>query len=215
MTLVGAQRFQGFQPRNSLAFLDQTGAVRAVYDKHRLVPFGEYMPGGMVANALGLRGLAERLDGGYVPGAGPSLMSLGAGLGQAFPMICYEAIFARDLGRASRGDWIVQVTNDAWFGRFSGPYQHLALARLRAVEQRLPLLRAANTGVSAVIDARGRVTAMLPLNTAGALDAPLPVALPPSLYARTGDTPIIFLVLLATAALLAKACWPQALRPGN
>ena len=160
MTLVGAQRFQGFQPRNSLAFLDQTGAVRAVYDKHRLVPFGEYMPGGMVANALGLRGLAERLDGGYVPGAGPSLMSLGAGLGQAFPMICYEAIFARDLGRASRGDWIVQVTNDAWFGRFSGPYQHLALARLRAVEQRLPLLRAANTGVSAVIDARGRVTAM-------------------------------------------------------
>ena len=215
MTLVGAQRFQGFQPRNSLAFLDQTGAVRAVYDKHRLVPFGEYMPGGMVANALGLRGLAERLDGGYVPGAGPSLMSLGAGLGQAFPMICYEAIFARDLGRASRGDWIVQVTNDAWFGRFSGPYQHLALARLRAVEQRLPLLRAANTGVSAVIDARGRVTAMLPLNTAGALDAPLPVALPPSLYARTGDTPIIFLVLLATAALLAKARWPQALRPGN
>lgn len=203
MTLVGAQRFQGFQPRNSLALLDGLGAVDAVYDKHRLVPFGEYMPGGMVANALGLRGLAERLDGGYVPGAGPALMPLGARLGQVFPMICYEAIFARDLAQTARPDWMVQVTNDAWFGSFSGPYQHLALARLRAAEQRLPLLRAANTGVSAVIDARGAIVAMLPLNMAGALDAPLPVALPPSIYARIGDPPIFFLVLLATSAILA------------
>ena len=214
MTLVGAQRFQGFQPRNSLALLDHAGDVSAVYDKHRLVPFGEYMPGGMVANALGLRGLAERLDGGYVPGTGPDSMDLGPRLGQAFAMICYEAIFARDLARVPRADWMVQVTNDAWFGRFSGPYQHLALARLRAAEQRLPLLRAANTGVSAVIDARGAIVAMLPLNRAGALDAPLPMALPPTLYAKTGDAPIILFVLLATAALLVHARRREALRPG-
>jgi apolipoprotein N-acyltransferase len=109
---------------------------------------------------------------------------------------------------------MVQVTNDAWFGRFSGPYQHLALARLRAAEQGLPLLRAANTGVSAVIDARGAIVAMLPLNTAGALDAPLPMALPPTLYAKTGDAPIILFVLLATAALLVHARRREALRPG-
>jgi apolipoprotein N-acyltransferase len=215
MTLVGAQRFEGFQPRNSLALLDPAGLPRAVYDKHRLVPFGEYMPGGMVANAFGLRGLAERLDGGYGPGPGPMLIQLGAGLGQVFPMICYEVIFARDLGRAARPDWMVQVTNDAWFGSFSGPYQHLALARLRAAEQRLPLLRAANTGVSAVIDARGAIAAMLPLNAAGALDAPLPPALPPSVYARTGDLPIFFLVLLATAAILGRTWRKPPLRPRN
>ncbi|MBF9047841.1 apolipoprotein N-acyltransferase [Rhodobacterales bacterium LSUCC0031] len=214
MTLIGAQRFAGFLPRNSLALLDRNGEILSVYDKHRLVPFGEYMPGGMVAEALGLRGLAERLDGGYRPGPGPELIALGDSLGQAFAMVCYEAIFARDLARTPRGDWMVQVTNDAWFGRFSGPYQHLALARLRAAEQGLPLLRAANTGVSAVIDARGGIVAMLPLNTAGALDAPLPVAMPPTLYAKTGDAPIILIVLLATAGLLVHARRRQALRPG-
>jgi apolipoprotein N-acyltransferase len=98
---------------------------------------------------------------------------------------------------------MLHLTNDAWFGQVSGPYQHLALARLRAVEQGLPVLRAANTGVSAVIDGRGRVLAALPLNAAGALDAALPPALPPTLYARTGDWPILLLVLLATAVALA------------
>lgn len=211
--IVGAQRFQGFQPRNSLAVIDPAGGIADIYDKHRLVPFGEYMPGGAAAYALGLRGLAERLGGGYGPGTGPRLIALGAGLGDVFPMICYEAIFARDLQRTARADWLVHITNDAWFGAFAGPYQHLALARLRAAEQGLPLLRAANTGVSAVIDARGRVVAMLPLNRPGALDAPLPVALPPTLYARSGDLPIFVLVMLATVAILRRygERWP--LRP--
>jgi len=212
--LVGAQRFQGFYPRNSAALLASDGQIAAVYDKHRLVPFGEYMPGGAVAAALGLRGMAEVLNGGYVPGPGPRVLDLGGALGRVFPMICYEAIFARDIRRVSRPDWMAHLTNDAWFGSLSGPYQHLALARLRAAEQGLPVLRAANTGVSAVIDARGHVIAALPLNVSGVLDARLPPALPPTIYARLGDTPILLLVLLATAVLTAHARRSQALRSG-
>jgi apolipoprotein N-acyltransferase len=184
--------------------LTPNGQIAAVYDKHRLVPFGEYFPGGTAAQALGIRGLAEVLAGGYAPGPGPAVLELGGALGGVFPMICYEAIFARDIRRVPRPDWMVHLTNDAWFGALSGPYQHLALARLRAVEQGLPVLRAANTGVSAVIDARGTITAALPLNVMGALDAPLPPALPPTLYGRMGDAPILLLVFLATAAMLAR-----------
>jgi apolipoprotein N-acyltransferase len=98
---------------------------------------------------------------------------------------------------------MLQITNDAWFGQFSGPFQHLELAQLRAAEQGLPLLRAANTGVSAVIDARGQVLAALPMGEAGALDAVLPPALPATLYARTGDWPALVLLLALLAALVA------------
>lgn len=213
--LVGAQRFQGFFPRNSAALLAADGQIAAVYDKHRLVPFGEYMPGGAVAASLGLRGMAEVLSGGYLPGPGPQVLELGEGLGRVFPMICYEAIFARDIRRVPRPDWMAQLTNDAWFGTLSGPYQHLALARLRAVEQGLPVLRAANTGVSAVIDARGHVIAALPLNVTGVVDAALPPALPPTLYARMGDAPILLLVLLATALGIARARRQKALHRTN
>jgi apolipoprotein N-acyltransferase len=123
-------------------------------------------------------------------------------LGRAFPMICYEAIFPgyiRDLD--TRPDWIVHVTNDAWFGTFSGPWQHLAIARLRAAEQGLPVLRSANTGVSAVIDGRGRVLDALPLGEAGYLDARLPPPLSPTFYARMGDAPILILALLTIGGI--------------
>lgn len=196
--LLGGQRFQGFRARNTSALLAPGGAIAQVYDKHHLVPFGEYMPGGAVAEALGLTGMAEVLAGGYSPGPGPALLEIGGGLGRAFPMICYEAIFPGYIRQVERPDWMVHLTNDAWFGSFSGPYQHLAIARLRAAEQGLPVLRAANTGISAVIDARGRVVAALALDEAGFLDAPLPPALAPMLYARTGDWPAILLVLFAT-----------------
>lgn len=199
--IVGTQRFEGTSPRNVAALLDEDGRVRQVYDKHHLVPFGEYMPGGRLARRLGIRGLAETLGGGYSPGPGPSIFDLGPGLGRAFPMICYEAIFPQHVMEVDRPDWMVQLTNDAWFGEFSGPYQHLAIARLRAAEQGIPLLRAANTGVSAVIDARGRITASIPLGRAGAIDAALPPALPPTYYARTGDRPVL-VFLLATLGLL-------------
>ena len=116
------------------------------------------------------------------------------------PLICYEAVFSRHLLTGpDRPQWLLQVTNDAWFGTVSGPWQHLAQARLRAIESGLPLMRAANTGVSAVIDARGQVRAELGLNRAGRIDAALPGALPPTPWARLGDWPA---VLAAAAAVL-------------
>lgn len=211
--ILGGQRVAGMSVRNTAALLDAGGAVQQVYDKHHLVPFGEYMPGGRAARALGLRGLAEAMEGGYSAGPGPELFRIGGAIGTAFPMICYEAIFPGYIRDVPRPDWMVHLTNDAWFGQFSGPYQHLALARLRAVEQGLPVLRAANTGVSAVIDGHGRVTAAIPLNTAGALDAALPPALAPTLYARTGHLPVLLLVILATAGALVFGRGGQPLRP--
>jgi apolipoprotein N-acyltransferase len=166
--LIGAQRVEGFAARNSLALVDGGGTLATVYDKHHLVPFGEYLPLRGVADSLGITALAAVLPGGYSAGEGPALLNLGPGLGHAFPMICYEAIFPGYIRRLdTRPDWMVHVTNDAWFGTFSGPWQHLALARLRAAEQGLPVLRAANTGVSAVIDGRGRVLDALPWGRRG------------------------------------------------
>ncbi len=199
--ILGGQRLDAGMARNSLIHLDAAGAVAGIYDKHHLVPFGEYIPLTGLARAIGLRGLAEVAGEGYAPGPGARRLDLGR-FGQVFPMICYETIFPQYIRRVERPDWMVQVTNDAWFGAFSGPYQHLELAQLRAVEQGLPLLRAANTGVSAVIDARGQVVASLPLGDHGALDAALPPALPATAYARLGDWPVL-LVLLLTFGLAA------------
>ena len=125
------------------------------------------------------------------------------GLPPLAPQICYETIFPGQLPPlAERPDWILQVTNDAWFGTSAGPRQHFHQARLRAVEQGLPVVRAANTGISAVIDARGRVVAALGLETAGALQAPLPPPRAPTPYARTGDAPFAAAALALLAAAL-------------
>lgn len=193
---LGIQRTEGARGFNSLAVLDPGGAVRAVYDKHHLVPFGEYMPAGDLAYGLfGIAALAAQQGAGYSPGPGARVLDLGGTLGRVLPLICYEAVFPQDLRAApERADWILQVTNDAWFGRWTGPFQHLAQARLRAVEQGLPLIRVANTGVSAVIDARGRVLRALPLGEAGFLDAALPAALSAPPYARRGDGPLVLLL---------------------
>lgn len=199
--IVGGQRIEAGMVRNALFQLDREGDLVATYDKHHLVPFGEYIPLTGAARALGLRGLAEAAGAGYSPGPGPRVLDLGA-LGHVFPMICYETIFPGYIRDVSRPDWMVQITNDAWFGQFSGPFQHLELAQLRAAEQGLPLLRAANTGVSAVIDARGQVLASLPMGQSGALDAALPPALPATLFARTGPVPILVLLVVLLAALL-------------
>jgi apolipoprotein N-acyltransferase len=118
------------------------------------------------------------------------------------PLICYEAVFPQNLRVDTRPDWLLQVTNDAWFGTLTGPYQHLAQSRLRAIEQGLPMIRVANTGVSAVIDAKGRVLARIPLGETDYLDAALPPALPETVYARLGETPVLIL-LAALGALLA------------
>lgn len=199
--ILGGQRLEQGGVRNALYHLDAEGEVAAIYDKHHLVPFGEYIPLTGMARAMGLRGLAEAAGPGYAPGPGPDLLDLG-GFGRVFPMICYETIFPTYVRQVERPDWMVQITNDAWFGEFSGPYQHLELAQLRAAEQGLPLLRAANTGVSAVIDARGQVLASLPLGQHGAVDAVLPPALAPTLYSRTGDWPVLALIVLALAGFV-------------
>lgn len=194
---------------NSLAVIDPAGEPFAIYDKHHLVPFGEYIPLlGPLADRPGWEWLTTFTGQGllgYTPGPGPAVLDLAPlvpAAGRALPLICYEAVFPRHLRVAPRPDWVMQLTNDAWFGTHSGPFQHLALARLRAIEQGLPLVRAANTGVSAVIDARGRVVASLGLGLEGVVDADLPGALPAPLYARTGDLPWH---LALTAALLALA----------
>ncbi|MEO1774769.1 MAG: apolipoprotein N-acyltransferase [Pseudomonadota bacterium] len=177
---------------NALFVLGEGGRIDARYDKHHLVPFGEYMPLRSVFAALGIEQLAQR--GRFEPGPGPSSLSL-PGMPSFVPLICYEAIFPGEVaaavatGEAGRPAYLLQITNDAWFGTLGGPQQHLAQARLRAIEQGLPLVRAANTGISAVIDAHGRVTASLGLGQHGYLDARLPVDIGQTLYADLGDLP--------------------------
>lgn len=202
--VLGVRRIDGARLFNSLVLLDEQGQRAALYDKHHLVPFGEYIPFGDQLGRFGLRGLAAQDGNGYSSGAGPRLIDMGD-LGRALPLICYEGVFPRNVaGAAGRADFMLLITNDAWFGQVSGPYQHLAQARLRTVEQGLPMIRVANTGVSAVIDAGGRVVASLPLGQAGWVDAPLPPPQPPTLYARMGDWPIwAGLVLAWLAAVLA------------
>ncbi|WP_243695713.1 apolipoprotein N-acyltransferase [Rhodovulum adriaticum] len=202
--MLGIQRRDGPRTHNSLAVIGAGGRVTQLYDKHHLVPFGEYIPLGHILGRFGIKGLAANDVYGYAPGPGPRVLNLGPHLGQALPLICYEAVFPQDLRTDTRPGWLVQITNDAWFGTRSGPYQHLALAQLRAVETGLPMVRAANTGVSAVIDPMGRITHSLPLHTEGALTAPLPPALSATPYARTGDWPIAALLLAALAGFVAR-----------
>jgi apolipoprotein N-acyltransferase len=193
---LGVQRRDTENFYNSMVVLDAGGGVDQLYDKHHLVPFGEYVPFSDLMSKYGIFGLAARITGGYTAGPGAQNLDFGA-LGPALPLVCYEAVFAHDVNAAlQRPNFLIQITNDAWFGKGAGPKQHLAQARMRAIEQGLPLARAANTGISAMIDPYGRIIAGLPLNTAGFVDAPLPAPLPPTLYSRTGDLPFAFVLLV-------------------
>lgn len=196
--VLGLQRAEGRKYLNSLALLDGQGAPVAVYDKHHLVPFGEYMPLPWLFAGIEAGGLAARARGGFSAGPGPVLID--TPLGRTLPLICYEAVFPQDILRApDRPEVLLHLTNDAWFGTHVGPYQHLMQARLRAIETGLPLVRAANTGVSAVIDPGGRILDQLSLGVAGHLDVAVPAALPPTIYAQTGDWPVLILCLLGIA----------------
>ncbi|WP_232830390.1 apolipoprotein N-acyltransferase [Oceanicella sp. SM1341] len=176
---------------NSLFALDASGAILGSYDKHHLVPFGEYVPLNGLLAGLGLEGF---VGGSFSPGPGPVVMSL-PGVPDFLPLICYEAIFPHEMQADRRPEWIVQITNDAWFGSSAGPYQHFAQARMRAIEQGLPFARAANTGISAMIDPMGRIVAKRPLLEQGYVDTELPAPLGPTLYARAGDLPWVALVV--------------------
>lgn len=198
--VMGIQRRDGSRYHNSLVTLNPDGTVGATYDKFHLVPFGEYIPWGDALARVGITAFAAQQGNGYSPGAGPAIMSA-PGIPDFQPLICYEAIFPQHLrGLDSRPAWLLQATNDAWFGQFSGPYQHLAQARLRAIESGLPLIRAANTGISAVIDPYGRIRQSLGLGVEGRIDAALPGALPETDWMAWGNTPAVMLALLALAA---------------
>ncbi|EBA12433.1 apolipoprotein N-acyltransferase [Roseobacter sp. CCS2] len=183
---------------NSLVVMGPGGDVQSIYDKQHLVPFGEYMPGARLLGRIGATGLARNLGVGFTPGTTPGPVQL-PGIGAAVPLICYEGIFAEEITYGdTRPRLLLLITNDAWFGQAAGPHQHLAQARLRAIEQGLPMVRVANTGISAMIDAKGRISASLPLGVDGAIDVPLPPALPATLYSRWGDLPVTMLLLLLT-----------------
>jgi apolipoprotein N-acyltransferase len=181
ITLAGSVRFGADdKPRNSLVAVGPTGGVLAVYDKWHLVPFGEYQPDWFPIPIQVVPG------GGFGAGPGPKTIAV-EGLPPFGALICYEAIFAGEIVSASaRPAWLVNITNDAWFGNSSGPRQHLVTARLRAVETGLPLVRAANTGISAIFDGQGHELGRLGLGTSGILEESLPGPQRVTLFSRYG-----------------------------
>src|SRR5262249_48766416 len=207
---------------NSIYVIDHDGSILSVYDKVHLVPFGEYLPFQDALERLGFLQLTK-VRGGFIAGDRRRNQRV-PGAPDFLPLVCYEIVFPGDavprserpgwlydhLGRyidwpfvsgsGERPGWLLNLTNDGWFGATPGPYQHFQQARVRAIEEGLPLVRAANTGISAVVDPVGRVIKSLPLGEEGVLDAPLPQPIAATAYARVGDQPLA--VLLAAAFLL-------------
>ena len=190
--VAGVNRAEGDRYYNSLILLDG-GAVTQVYDKRHLVPFGEYIPFGALAARLGIVPL--NVVAGFSKGQGSALVDL-PGIGPARALICYEAIFAEEIATDTRPRLLLVISNDAWFGTGAGPRQHYQQARLRAIEQGLPVVRVANRGVSAVIDGRGQIVA--PVRSLGPYgrDVALPPALAPTPYGRWGDWPLLAVLAL-------------------
>lgn len=189
--------------RNSLTVLDHSGTIRASYAKAHLVPYGEYLALRWLLEPLGV----ERLVPGGIdfwPGPGPRTLDLGK-FGKAGVQICYEIIFSGQVvDPALRPDFLFNPSNDGWFGAW-GPPQHLAQARLRAIEEGLPVLRSTTTGISAIIDARGVVRQHVPRLVPGQLDGQVPVALPPTLFSRLGNMlPLGWAIVLLVAGMVAS-----------
>ena len=195
--LAGSIRYDGDgHPRNSMIVVDGPGPPAATYDKWHLVPFGEYQPDWFPLPIQVVPG------GGLSPGPGPRTIAV-PGVPPFDPLICYEAIFSGEIVAKPRPEWMVNITDDAWFGNTAGPRQALEAARMRAVEEGLPLLRAAATGISAAFDARGHEIARLGLGRRGVLVVQLPGALPPTLYARFGQEIPLAVAILAVVIAIA------------
>jgi len=201
-----AQRLMGEMDLNyfnSVQVLNPTGEIIATYDKAHLVPFGEYVPFADMLEQFGIRHLVH-IPGGFEAASHRQLLDI-PGLPLTSALVCYEAIFPGDAvpEHAQRPGLLLNVTNDGWFGTTSGPYQHFTQTRLRAIEEGLPLVRVANTGISAVVDGYGRIWRELPLNVEGVIDSRLPRALPPTPFANNA----FFgpLILLGLSLLLARA----------
>jgi apolipoprotein N-acyltransferase len=195
------------QLHNTMLVIDGAANIQQVYDKSHLVPFGEYVP---------LRGVLpiDKIvpgQGDFTPGGGRELLTV-TGLPSFSPLICYEAIFPGQVTpEAGRPGWLLNLTNDAWFGNFAGPRQHFAISTTRTVEEGLPMVRAANTGISAVIDPYGRVVARLGIGQEGVLDSDLPVSLSPTPYARWGNMiPLILAMCLTGVGLARRGKWDTA-----
>ncbi|HEY1612563.1 MAG TPA: apolipoprotein N-acyltransferase [Rhizomicrobium sp.] len=193
---------------NSFYVFADGGQLIGTYDKFHLVPFGEYLPLAPLLHRLGVTKLVNMPDG-FGEGPGPQTLAI-PGAPLAGPLICYEIIFPGEVIGTPRPEWLVNVTDDSWFGPSTGPYQHLLSARVRAIEEGLPIARAANSGVSAVIDPLGRVVTQLGLGQMGIVDADLPRAAPITLFARFGD--IGFFLILAGCGLFAFGRRPRGRR---
>ncbi|PCJ60782.1 MAG: apolipoprotein N-acyltransferase [Rhodospirillaceae bacterium] len=211
LLLTGAPRrppgAKGDAPSNGVVALDERGNIVGGYDKFHLVPFGEFVPlRGLLPISRIVPGIGD-----FHRGSGPVTLALGS-LPPLSPLICYEVIFpGAVLDKTTRPRWLLNVTNDAWFGKSAGPYQHFTAARLRAVEEGLPLVRVANTGISAIVDPYGRVLQRLDLGVAGVLDGALPAARSPPPYGRFGDWGLLG-VLLAGFGLLGTLRWRRSIR---
>lgn len=184
----------------------QGDRIIAFYDKMHLVPFGEYLPFEGLLRPLGVTQLVPGI---WDRGQGPRALAA-PGLPRIAPLVCYEAVFPGEATAASeeenRPQLLLNVTNDGWFGQTTGPYQHFAQARLRAIEEGLPLIRVANTGISAIVDSYGRIIESLPLGVEGVIDGGLPAAAPVTFFARRGS--IVFLILWTlTLALAVSGRW--------
>ena len=206
--ITGAVRAAAMAPSgavrayNSVYVIDRDGSIAGIYDKVHLVPFGEYLPFEDFLESLGLISLTK-MPGGFLAGDRRRLMTV-PGAPAMLPLVCYEVIFPDEaVPRSERPGWLLNLTNDGWFGISTGPYQHFQQARVLAIEEGLPLVRAANTGISAVVDPLGRVIKELPLGTEGVIDAALPQAIAPTPYVQLGDT--IAYALVAAALLLGLA----------
>lgn len=193
---------------NSVLGFDSFANVVVRYDKWRLVPGGEFLPFEWLLEPLGFRKVVT-VPGSFTAGPGPATLPV-PGAPPASFLICYEATFPDGVVGSERPGWLVNVTNDGWFGRSAGPYQHLAQVRMRAVELGLPAARAANTGISAVIDSEGRVVQSLRLGTAGIIDAGLPAARAPTSYAEYGDAFLIVMLILGVLPALTRNYGSQA-----
>lgn len=188
---------------NSIYVIDHDGTILSIYDKLHLVPFGEYLPFQSAMEKLGFVQITK-VRGGFIPGDRRRSMTV-PNAPRMLPLICYEAIFPGDIVPGDdRPGWIVNLTNDGWFGISTGPYQHLQQARLRAIEEGLPIVRSANTGISAVIDPFGRIITQLGLGAEGVLDSALPKPASPTLFSRVRDIPVALAVALSIVIVIRR-----------
>jgi apolipoprotein N-acyltransferase len=206
--ITGAVRAIETGPRvtgayNSIYVIGSDGSIGGIYDKVHLVPFGEFLPFEPLMEKIGLMSLTKQV-GGFSAGDRRRSLTV-AGAPKMLPLICYEAIFPEEaMPAGERPGWIVNLTNDGWFGISSGPYQHFQQARVLAIAEGLPLVRVANTGISAVVDPVGRVIKSLPLGSEGVLDSGLPQALPATVFARYGDAAFILILLVGAVFVVRR-----------